>query len=49
MGEAPLPAYPIYSRAEVLCSQYVARALWVLSFALLGLLAVWSAGPQWAI
>ena len=46
MGEAPLPAYPIYSRAEVLCSQYVARVLWILSAVLLMALGTWAAESQ---
>jgi hypothetical protein len=48
MAAEPLPAGPIFTRAEVLCSVYVARALWVLSAALLASLAAWSAGPAWA-
>lgn len=46
MGAEPLPVCPSYTRAEVVWSEYVARALWALSFALLMLLAAWSAGPQ---
>ena len=49
MAVEPLPASPGYSRAELLCSVYVARALWVLTAVLLAWLAVWSAGPQWAV
>ena len=43
MAVEPLPACPIYSRAEVLWSEYVARALWVLSAVLLMALGAWAA------